>query len=233
MKKYLRFSDYDHPKIHVLANQLTSAKNAADEKVESLFYFVRDDIPFGFPPVWDAVRASETLGYKVGYCITKATLFHALCQAIGIPARIHAGLIKTEVMHGILPNYAFNFLPKVGSHAWIEIKLNDRWQPIDTYINDHAFYVQALKRLKDSGRENGFSISLAQGPSSDDFNFGELGFAQMGAVVEDHGVWEDYAEYMSSDHYTRMSSFQSAAYTWIMRKTANKKIQRIRMDNSG
>jgi hypothetical protein len=229
MDKIMQLSDDGHPEIQKTAQKLTMDKLTPIEKVESLFLFVRDAIPFGFPPVWDAVKASETLQHQVGYCTTKATLFHALCQAVGIPSRIHAGLIKTEIMRGILPAYAFPFLPDTGSHVWMEIKLNEHWQPIDSYINDHSFYVQALQRLKNSSWENGFSISLAQGPSSDAFNFGEIGFVQMGAVVEDQGSWEDYAEFMATDQYKGLTAFQSATYSWVLRRAANKNINRIRM----
>ena len=228
MGKIEHLSNFDHPDIQTTAHLTTKGKISPAEKVESLFYFIRDDIPFGFPPVWDAVQASETIKHQVGYCTTKATLFHALCQASGIPSRLHTGLIKLEIMRGVLPSFVFSFLPEVGSHVWMEIELNNRWQPIDSYINDHAFYVKALQRLKESSWENGFSISLAQGPSSDAFNFGEIGFSQMGAVVEDHGTWEDYADYMSTAQYRGLTSFQSASYSWILRKAANKNINRIR-----
>ena len=223
-----RLSDGNHPNIQRIVQEKIRDQPSLREKVERIFYFVRDEIPFGFPPVWDDVKASKTIEYKIGYCTTKATLFHALCQASGIPSRIHTGLIKVQVMRGILPGYAFQFLPEVGSHAWMEIKLNDHWQAIDTYINDQAFYEKALHKLENSGQINGFSISSEKGPSSCTFNFGEIGFVQMGAVVEDHGTWDDLSEYMSSGKYTRMSSFQSLAYAWILRHSANKNIRKIR-----
>jgi hypothetical protein len=228
MEKHDRLSDFDHPEIQRIAHERCENRDSIRDKAEGLFHFVRDEIPFGFPKVWDEVRASETLKYKVGYCTTKATLFHALCQAADIPSRIHAGMIKVEVMRGILPGFAFHFLPEVGSHAWMEIKLDDRWHPIDTYINDQAFYQKALHKLEDSGRKNGFSISLEKDPSSCEFNFGEIGFVQMGAVVEDHGTWEDLSRYMSSNKYTRMTPLQATAYTWVLRRAANKNIHQIR-----
>ena len=70
-----------------------------------------------FPPKWDQVRSSQTIGYKIGYCNTKATLFLALCKALSLPARVHYGLIDLQIMRGILPSFAFMFLPKKGSHS--------------------------------------------------------------------------------------------------------------------
>ena len=90
-----KLSNFKHPEIQETAHRITGGKNTPIDRVEGLFLFVRDKILFGFPPVWDAVSASETLNYQVGYCTTKATLFHALCRASGNPSRLHAGLIKT------------------------------------------------------------------------------------------------------------------------------------------
>lgn len=222
-----RLSDFDHPAIRAKAKELTSGRPTAMDKVESIFGYVRDVIRFGFPPIWDRVRASETLQYGLGYCNTKATLFRALCEAIDIPARIHTGRIELEIMRGIFPSAAFPFLPSSGGHSWMEIELDGEWRPIDSYINDKTFYDGALKRLRESGKTTAYSISLAGGMSSCEFNFGERGFVHMGAVVEDHGTWDDYSEYMSSDKYFQMNRLQLMSYP-VMARISNRNIQRIR-----
>jgi hypothetical protein len=220
-------SDFDHPAVQSRAKELTSGRPTLLDKTESLFGFVRDEIRLGFPPKWDEVRASETLQYEMGYCNTKATLFLALCKAAGIPARIHTGLIDIEIMRGIFPPFAFPFLPSAGGHTWMEIEIAGEWMPMDSYINDRDFYQGAVKRLQTSGKTTAFSISHAKGPSSCEFNFGEKGFVQMGAVVEDHGTWHDYSEYMSSEKYSSMNRMQLMAYpliAWL----SNRNIERIR-----
>ncbi len=221
-------SDYDHPAIQAKANELTSDKLTLLDKVESLFGCVRDEIRFGFPPKWDEVKASETLQYKMGYCNTKATLFLALCRATGIAARLHTGLIDIEIMRGIFPSFAFPFLPSAGGHTWMEIEIDGEWKPMDSYINDKAFYEGALKRLQESGKTTAFSISHAKGESSCEFNFGEKGFVHMGAVVEDHGTWDDYSEYISSDKYSRMNRMQLMSYP-LMASISNRSIEKIRL----
>jgi hypothetical protein len=220
-------ADHDHPAIQAQAGELTDGRPERRDKLESLFYFVRDDIRFGFPPKWDEVRASETLEVRMGYCTTKATLFLALCKAAGIPARVHTGLISLEIMHGIFPAFAFRALPDKGGHSWLEVELDDAWRPIDSYINDRRFYEGALERLRDSGRMTGFSLSRAKGPTSCQFNFGEKGFVHMGAVVDDHGTWEDVADYIASPLYVRMSGMQQMVYPWLARMN-NRTIESIR-----
>jgi hypothetical protein len=221
-------SDYDHPAIQAKANELTSDKLTLLDKMESLFGFVRDEIRFGFPPKWEKVKASETLQYKMGYCNTKATLLLALCKATGIPARLHTGLIDIEIMRGIFPSFAFPFLPSATGHTWMEIEIDGEWKPMDSYINDKAFYEGALKRLQESGKTTAFLISHAKGTSSCEFNFGEKGFIHMGAVVEDHGTWDDYSEYMSSDKYFRMNRMQLMSYP-LMAWISNRNIEKIRL----
>ena len=221
-------SDHDHPAIQAKAQELTSKKSTLLDKVESLFGFVRDEIRFGFPPKWDQVKASETLQYQLGYCNTKGTLFLALCKATSIPARLHTGLIATEIMQGIFPSFAFPFLPSAGGHTWMEIELDGEWKPIDSYINDKRFYERALKQLQGSSKLHAYSISRAKGASSCAFNFGEKGFVHMGAVVEDHGIWQDFSDYMSSEKYLSMNRMQLMVYpliAWI----SNRNIKKIRL----
>jgi hypothetical protein len=220
-------SDFDHPIVQKKAAELTLGKHTALEKLENIFLFVRDGIKFGFTPKWDQVKASEVIGYGLGYCNTKATLFQALSRASGIPARVHFGLIDIKIMRGILPSFAFPFMPKAGGHSWIEVQLDGQWKPIDSYINDRALYERALKRLKASGSPIGYSVSFIEGNSSCEFNFGEKGFVHMGAVTEDHGIWEDPAEYFASDRYLRFSAIQSMFYP-VLAVMANHNIEKIR-----
>jgi transglutaminase-like putative cysteine protease len=64
--------------------------------------FVRDDIKFGFPPAADWTSASETLQLGIGQCNTKGTLLLALCDAAGIPARLHFAPIRRSIQRGLL-----------------------------------------------------------------------------------------------------------------------------------
>jgi hypothetical protein len=222
-----RLADHYHPTVHSKAIELTLDKHTSQEKLERLFLFVRDEILFGFPPKWDEVKASETLAYKLGYCNTKATLLLALSKAIDIPARVHTGHIDIEIMRGVFPSFLFPFMPSSGGHTWVEINIDDEWKPIDSYINDKPFYEGALEMLLNSGKKTAFSISQAKGASSCEFNFGEKGFVHMGAVVKDHGTWEDYSAYMSSDKYVSMDRMQLMTYPLIA-GMSNRRIAKIR-----
>jgi hypothetical protein len=131
-------------------------------------------------------------------------------------------------MQGIFPAMAFPFLPAAGGHSWIEIRLNDGWKSIDSYINDKSFYDGALKRFNAIRQHHAFSISDLKGPSSCEFNFGEKGFVHMGAVTEDQGTWDDFSSYMSSGKYLPMSRLQSLFYPLIA-TVSNRNIEKIRV----
>jgi len=231
MRTEKHLADFDHPAIAEKAAELALEGETHLGTIQKIFYFVRDDIRFGFTPKWDVVTASEVLRYGLGYCNTKATLFLALCRAAGIPARVHAGLIDLRIMHGILPGFSFALLPKAGGHAWVEVQLDGEWKALDSYINDQAFHDRAVERLEASGRSLGYSVAFVDGRASCEFSFGDKGFLHMGAVVEDHGTWEDLAEYFATDRYVRLNAVQLLGYP-ILAALANRNVERIRTSGS-
>jgi hypothetical protein len=130
-------------------------------------------------------------------------------------------------MRGVFPSYVFPFLPEAGSTSWIDVEIGGGWKPIDSYINDKDFYEGALSRYEKSGKPIGFSISQRDGKSSCEFNFGEKGFVHMGAVIEDHGAWDDFSEYMRSEKYTHMNRMQLMTFPMVA-ALSNRTIERIR-----
>lgn len=222
-----RLSDSDHSRVQETAKRLTDGAEDSLDASERLFSFVRDEIPFGFPATWDDVAASETLALGIGYCNTKATLFHALAGAAGIETRLHTGLMGKEILFGVLPTPLYAMLGPVASHTWLELRVGDAWRPVDSHIVDEPLHRYAAARLAGSDRTAGWLLSRADGPTSCDFNFGERGFQQMGAVREDHGVWDDFADYMATDAYVGMSRSQQLTWPMIAR-VLNRRLGRMR-----
>ncbi|MDV7402056.1 transglutaminase domain-containing protein, partial [Arthrospira platensis SPKY1] len=101
---------------------------------------MRDEIRFGFPSRFDDLKASEIIVEKIGIANTKTTLFKALLDAAGIPARIHYGIIDLRIYQGIVPGYMLWVLPKTANHSWIEAQVNGHWQSIDSYIFDRPYF---------------------------------------------------------------------------------------------
>lgn len=119
-------------------------------------------------------------------------------------------------------------MPSLISHGWVEVDIDGRWRRIDSFINDMAFYRAAKKALSEKGWNTGYSISCAGGESSADFNIDEEKFVQMDAVVTDHGIWDEPADYYRSDKYKNRPSFFKMFVYRLMIKRINERVEHMR-----
>ncbi len=113
---------------------------------------------------------------------------------------------------------------------WADVELDGQWKSIDTFIVDQALYDGALRKLRESGRTMGYGIALMDGKSSCEFNFGEKGYVQMGAVLADHGRWDDLSEYYNS-RFMKLTTFQMRwlnIFAPLMSLRINRNIENIR-----
>ena len=219
-----KLADFDNPLVKEKATQLTEGAHDAGEKLQRMLLYVRDGIKFGFPLKGDFVKASETIKSGIGQCNTKTTLFLALCKAADIPSRIHFSLIRKDIQRGIFTGIGYALLPPFLSHSWLEVEIDGQWQKVDRYINDDAFYKNGLALLNRKGWDTGYSISRPKDPS----NSNHEQFMQMGAVVGDHGTWDDPIDYYRTDKYmNRPSGLRPLIYKIII-GGVNKRIERIR-----
>lgn len=230
MRQLDRLADSDHPNIREIAFQLTEGAWSDEEKVRSLFYFVRDEIRFGFPSRLVDLKASEVLDEKMGICNSKTTLFKALLDVAGIPARIHFGAMDLEVFRNIVPGYMMWVFPKTVSHSWIEIFLYGDWQPMDSYIFDKPYFRGARRNLINEGLKKGYGLACPDGTCTCSFHFGEKGFVQMGAVVEDLGTWNDAMDFFGSGFFEEMDPRLEALYP-KMATLVNRRIRNIRIQS--
>ena len=109
----------------------------------------------------------------------------------------------------------------------MDVEIDDEWKQIDSYINDKDLYEKALELLLNSKKTYVYSVAFKDGKSSCEFNFGEKGIVHMGAVVADHGSWDDLSEYIASDKYVGMNQVQLMMYP-MMAAISNRNISRIR-----
>jgi Transglutaminase-like superfamily len=221
-------ADHEHPLVRQTAQRLTAGATTVRSKLERLFYFVRDDIKFGFPAQGDLVPASETLRSGVGQCNTKGTLFLALCRAAGIPARLHFSTIKKDIQHGLFTGLAYRLMPPQISHSWLEVMVDGTWRKIDSYINDEAFYEAGKAALRARGWNTGFSIADGRGNASAAFNIDKEAFVQMDAVVGDHGVWDEPSSYYASGAYKNRPGFWRLLLYRAVIGAINRRIKRLR-----
>lgn len=223
-------ADHEHLLVRETARRLTRDRETPRDKLRALFYFVRDDILFGYPKNGDIVTASETIRTGIGQCNTKATLLLALARAAGMNGRIHFSTIDKEIQRGLFPKWAFNRMPDEISHSWVEVEIEGRWRRIDSFINDLDFYRAGRNALRERGWKTGFSISCANGESDPELNIDEERFVQMDAVTGDHGVWDDPADYFRSSNYrNRPSALKLLMYRLVV-GFASRKVARMRRE---
>jgi hypothetical protein len=164
----------------------------------------------------------------MGQCNTKGALLLALCRVVGIPARIHFSLIKKEIQRGLFTGIGYLLMPPLISHSWLEVEIDGKWRRLDSYINDEVFFTAAKLTLKEKGWDTGYSISCASGECSADFHIDDERFVQMGAVVADHGVWNDPSDYYRTEHYQNRPNFMKLILYRLMIKRVNARVARIR-----
>ncbi|MGI9428751.1 MAG: transglutaminase-like domain-containing protein [Bythopirellula sp.] len=218
----------DDPLVVSTAHSIAAGQTKVADKVEKIFYFVRDEIEFFFPEDGDFVSASETIRTKRGQCNTKGTLFLALCKALGVPVKLHFSLISREIQKGFFSGLSYWLLPRKVSHSWIEVEVDGKWLRFDSYINDDPLHKAALKELDRLGWQTGFSISRAEHGNTNEFRLDQEQFEQMGAVTDDHGTWEEPAEYYASESYrNRPGPLRMFIYRLVV-SNANRKVRKLR-----
>jgi hypothetical protein len=225
-------ADFRHPLVAETALRVIGNEQSTRGQLKCLFYFVRDEIKFGFPLNGDMVKASETIRTGVGQCNTKGTLFLALCKSLKIPARLHFATIDKRIQRGLFTGIAFFLIPKLISHAWLEVEVDGKWRKIDSYINDHAFYTSAKNALNERGWDMGYSIASAGCSSGIEFDLDKNSFVQMDAVHGDHGVWDEPADYYASRNYRNRPGIVRLLAYRILVGNANRQVQRIRSRNT-
>ena len=125
-----------HPTVRELALRLTSGNKQNDvvEDVKSLHAFVRDAIRYvnDTRQVETLQTPLATLELRAGDCDDKSILLASLLESIGRPARF----------------VAVGFRPQSFCHVMVEVKLGNKWIPLETIKNVPAGWFPANVRAK-------------------------------------------------------------------------------------
>lgn len=220
--------DYENPIVKNKALILSKCHKTIEGKITALFYYVRDDIKFQFPYEGDFINASQTIKYGYGQCNNKTILFLALCKAVGIESRVHFSLIDKEIQRGLIKGLFYWIIPQKISHSWLEVKLDNKWFPIDSYINDNEYYIVAKNKLRERGWNTGYSIACSKNESSIELDFNNEQFVQMDAVTDDHGVYDDPVDYYKSPKYKNRPNALKLFVYKIFIRSVNNRVKKIR-----
>ncbi|KAJ3091978.1 hypothetical protein HK102_011882 [Quaeritorhiza haematococci] len=167
--------------------------------------WVRDNIHFGFyPPSLYAMRASDVLTERIGFCNTQSTLLVALLRAAGIPARIRFMALGADILHG------YGIPGPLVDHSITEVYNAEasEWVPTDSYIVDPPLFSAAKARLLDERLERGYGINLHGTTEWDGVHaaFAQAVPAHSPALLP-QGVFRDVADYYASCPQTHNGSW--------------------------
>jgi len=139
LNQYLQstyFINTTHADVQAFVKEKTAGKLTLEEKLESIYYAVRDGFrydPYTLDFSKEAMRASDIVNRDYGYCVEKSCLFVAAARFLGIPARLgfanvrnHIGTAKLEA---ILQTNTLVF------HGYAEIFWDYRWIKLTPVFN--------------------------------------------------------------------------------------------------
>jgi len=190
----------EHPIVQAVAYQIKQKTKTDAEAVEAIFYYVRDEILFGFHPEVDQLSASEIIARGSGQCNNKSIVFIALCQALNIQSKLFFSDIDRSIHRGFIPSWAYRLFPKRISHSWVEVNVDGQWHQVDGYINDELLFKAGRNQLFEVGWNCGYSVADPTQASSE-FSLTDKNFVQMAAVTTHHGSYVDPAVYFNSSLY--------------------------------
>jgi transglutaminase-like putative cysteine protease len=135
-----RLIDSTHAAVIERARRLTAGCTSDREKLERIYYFVRD-MPYDILAAFRDLaagrgRASDVLQAGHAFCMGKASSFVALCRAAGIPARVGFQQLdcpdKPFMSEEVRRLWGDRPLPR---HSLGEAYLDGRWLKLDATID--------------------------------------------------------------------------------------------------
>jgi transglutaminase-like putative cysteine protease len=220
--------DYDHPSLRALIAERGWTELPERERIGAIYYFVRDEIRFGYNAS-DDLPASSVLADGYGQCDTKATLLMTLLRATGISCRLHGATVDKRLQRGMVSELVFRLWRADIRHSWVEVLFEGSWVGLDGAILDRAYLdgVRAKVRVTEGEGLLGYAVGtddLAHPPIEWQ---GADTAIQTTAVVRDLGIFDD-----PDTFYRGVGSNFSGIRGWIfrhlIRPSMNEKVAAIR-----
>ena len=229
MKKYLKETallNYSHPKIQRLVEQRGWKDLDTENKIRSIYLFVRDEVLFGYNAA-DDIPASQILANAYGQCNTKSTLLMALLRAVDVPCRFHGFTIDKALQKGAISGIWYRLAPQYIIHSWVEVWHENRWFYLEGVILDKAYLAQLQTRFKACTTFCGFGAYTEdlQNPAID-WQANDT-FIQSLGINQDFGLFDDPDEFYTC-HQQRMSWIKRLAFRYFIRHRINRNVVGIR-----
>lgn len=230
MEKYLietPILNFNNPTIQKLTSRRGWRDLGEEEKIESIYNYVRDEIKFGYN-VDDSISASEVLNDGYGQCNTKANLFMALLRAVGIPNRIHGFTIHKELQKGAITGVWYRLSPTNILHSWVEVFLDGQWYNLEGIILDKPYLAALQEKFSDCK-----TTFCGYGAYTDSFQNPQIEWNRDDTYIQEKGINQDFGLFDSPDefykiHRQQLSTLKRWVYRNYIRHLMNKNVARIR-----
>ncbi|MDD9951494.1 MAG: transglutaminase-like domain-containing protein [Zetaproteobacteria bacterium] len=188
--------DADHPQIRRLAQDITTGLTTERARAVAVHNWVRDRIAFGWVPHADQERASDTLQRKMGFGVTKSTLFVALLRSLGLAARSRFVSLDGAIFA------QFGWHQALVDHAYTEVFLDGHWVATDSYVLPQHQARVALEKLQTLGLQMGYGVSQGGHWSWEGSHAQFIQWTDSVVRQQEFSFFRDFAEF---SHYERPS----------------------------
>jgi len=219
----LNFSD---PVITRLFDQQGWHALALQERIKSIYNFVKDDITFGFN-VQDNITSTLVLKDTYGQCNTKAILLMSLLRKAGVPCRLHGSTIDKRLQKGVLSGIWYRISPSSIVHTWVEIYYSHAWYGLEGVIVDQQ-YLRQIQHLHPNKRHFcGFAIATNNLDNLQVYWNQDHTYIQHEGVNADLGIYDSPDEFFKQ-HAQKIGFVRKLLFTFVVRHSMNKNVRRIR-----
>ena len=199
---------------------ITKDANTPEERMEKIFYFVRDQIVFDFLEN-SLMSAEEVLAAGRGSCMHKAVLLAEMAKEVGIPARLHFMWVTKEALRDLLHPMSYFFWANPFLHTYPEVKLNGKWVPMEATF-DRELHEILLKK----------SLNFARYPERRDISIqfsksGVIGTQQLTAVKGREPIYADDLTPLK-EMIESLSWFKTKLHPWALRRSSGWLNQEVR-----
>lgn len=139
--------------IKSVVDRLMVGTETDEQKIEKLFYFVRDEIKFGWVYPQE-IPAEEVLRNSKGVCMQKTNLLVAMAREAGLQARFHFMYVHKNALEDFLPEYAHDKWVDPFPHTFPEVFLNGRWISMEPTIDRELHDICIEKKINFGRYEN-------------------------------------------------------------------------------
>lgn len=147
------FIDSGHPAVVDFARQHVQPGESPLDMAVRLYYVVRDGWRYDpyqldFRP--DKMPASALIARSKGHCVEKATLYAALCRAVGIPSRLRFANVRNHIGTARLEEFLGSNL--LVFHGMTEVAPEGRWVKATPAFNKELCAHLGVQPLEFDGR---------------------------------------------------------------------------------